>query len=79
MSQLIIEICPREPRASTCLMNGEDVSTDPDIFQHLEDCNRSGDCEPASNVPGNLFRFGFGLQQRIDRGKLSRLAGRKRI
>lgn len=45
--QLIIEICPREPRASACLINGDEIETDPDILQHLEDCNRSGDCEPA--------------------------------
>jgi hypothetical protein len=37
---LIIEICPREPRADFC-----DVPEDlaPDIL----DCTRSGDCEPA--------------------------------
>lgn len=47
MAQLIIEICPREPRASACLMNGESVSSDPDVARDLADCTRSGDCEPA--------------------------------
>lgn len=39
----IIEICPNEPRASICGMNGESVANDPDIA----DCRASGDCEPA--------------------------------
>jgi hypothetical protein len=44
---LIIEICPREPRTSACLMNGDEVATDPEVAQHLADCNASGDCEDA--------------------------------
>ncbi len=45
--KLIIEICPREPRASVCLMSGDEVSSDPDVSQHLADCSASGDCEQA--------------------------------
>ena len=37
---LIIEICPREPRASFCDVP-EDLAAD------ILDCTRSGDCEPA--------------------------------
>jgi hypothetical protein len=47
MTKLIIEICPREPRTSACLMNGDEVSADPQVAQDLADCNRSGDCEPS--------------------------------
>lgn len=47
MAQVIIEICPHEPRASACLMNGAEISTDPDIAQDFADCRASGDCEPA--------------------------------
>lgn len=47
MAQIIIEICPREPRTSACLMNGDEVTADAEVSQHLADCNRSGDCEPA--------------------------------
>jgi hypothetical protein len=46
-NKLVIEICPKEPRALACLMNGEPVSSDSDVASHLADCNRSGDCEPA--------------------------------
>jgi hypothetical protein len=41
--QYIIEICPHEPRASVCGMNGESVANDTDIA----DCRASGDCESA--------------------------------
>lgn len=47
MSKLIIEICPKEPRATACLIDGREVSEDPEVYQDLLDCNRSGDCEPA--------------------------------
>lgn len=47
MAKLIIEVCPREPRASVCLMSGADVSHDPEVSEHLADCRRSGDCEEA--------------------------------
>lgn len=45
--KLIIEVCPREPRASLCLMNGEELYSDPETAEHVADCARSGDCEPA--------------------------------
>lgn len=45
--RIIIGICPREPRATACLMNGEDVSSDAEVAQHLADCNRPGDCQQA--------------------------------
>ncbi len=45
--RLIIEICPAEPRTSPCLMDGSEVSADPEVSESLADCNRSGDCEPA--------------------------------
>lgn len=47
MAQLIIEICPVEPRTSACLMNGDEVSSDAEVSEHLSDCNRPGDCEGA--------------------------------
>ena len=47
MAKLIVEICPREPRASACLINGEEVSADGEVARDLADCTRSGDCEPA--------------------------------
>jgi len=43
---LIIEICPREGRASMCLANGESV-VGSDHWPDIEDCAASGDCEPA--------------------------------
>lgn len=46
-AKLIIEVCPVEPRASACLINGDEVSTDPEVSEHLADCNRSGDCSDA--------------------------------
>ena len=39
MPQFIIEICPNEPRASICSMEGESVANHPDIA----DCRASGD------------------------------------
>lgn len=45
--KLIIEICPREPRASACLMSGDEVSSDAEVSAHLADCTRSGDNEEA--------------------------------
>lgn len=44
---IIIEICPNEPRASACLANGGEISSDATIAAHMADCNASGDCEPA--------------------------------
>lgn len=46
-AKLIIEVCPYEPHTSACLINGDEVSADPEVSQHLADCNASGDCEEA--------------------------------
>lgn len=43
MADYIIDICPREPRASICDMAGNSVANDPDIA----DCRASGDVQPA--------------------------------
>lgn len=56
-SEFIIEICPNEPRASICGMNGESVANDSDITG----CRASGDVEPAClhvlNQRGVEFRI----------------------
>jgi hypothetical protein len=44
---LIIEVCPNEPRASMCLADGSEVTSDADILAHVQDCNASGDCKDA--------------------------------
>lgn len=44
---LIIEICPIEPRASACLSNGQEISSNATIAAHMADCRASGDCQPA--------------------------------
>jgi len=53
----IIEICPAEPRASICGINGESAANDPDIA----DCRASGDCEPACTY----VRDSLGVEFRI--------------
>jgi len=47
MPKLLIEICPREPRASACLMDGREVSSDKAVAAALADCCKSGDCQDA--------------------------------
>jgi hypothetical protein len=49
---LIIEICPREPRASFC-----DVPAD--LAENVLDCTRSGDCEPACEYVRRALRPEF--------------------
>lgn len=44
--QMIIEICPHEPRASMCLTDGGEVRGS-DLEGDLQDCIGSGDCQPA--------------------------------
>ena len=66
----IVEICPIEPRASICGMNGESV----DSHQEIADCRASGDCQPACE-----YVLSLGVQFRIvardDSGKyVNRLA-----
>lgn len=43
---LIIEICPREPRASLCTIDGESVMQSA-WREDIADCTRSGDAQPA--------------------------------
>ena len=56
-AEFIIEICPHEPRASICDMNGESVANDSDIAG----CRASGDVEEAClyvlNQRGVEFRI----------------------
>lgn len=47
MPKLIIEISPREPRASACLMNGASVAEDSEVAEAFADCLGSGDAQPA--------------------------------
>lgn len=61
MPALIIEICPHEPRASACLMNGAEVTTDSKVRDALADCRASGDCEPACEY----VRDAMGVEFRI--------------
>lgn len=53
----IIEICPNEPRASICGMNGESVAND----SNIADCRASGDCQPACE----FVRDSLGVEFRI--------------
>lgn len=69
MAQLIIEICPREPRTSLCLANGLELSTDPDTAEHVADCTRSGDCEPACLYVLDAVGVEFRIIARNDRGE----------
>jgi predicted 3-demethylubiquinone-9 3-methyltransferase (glyoxalase superfamily) len=46
-ARTIIEISPNEPRASACLANGAEISTDNDVAEAFADCCTSGDCEEA--------------------------------
>lgn len=59
--QIIIEICPNEPRASACLMDGNDISTADEISEAMADCRRSGDCQPACE----FVRDRIGVEFRI--------------
>jgi hypothetical protein len=57
---LIIEICPREPRASLCLANGESVRGSR-FDSDIADCRASGDvrdaCEFVRDRIGVVFRI----------------------
>lgn len=59
--RLIIEVCPIEPRASACLMNGAEVSSDSEIAEALADCRASGDnaeaCKYVLESIGVEFRI----------------------
>lgn len=61
MAKLIIQVCPREPAVTACLMNGLEVREDPEVFDALADCNRGGDVEPACDY----VRSEIGVEFRI--------------
>lgn len=69
MAQLIIEICPREPRASACLIDGQEVSADEQVASDLADCTRSGDCEPACEYVLEHVGVEFRIIARNDQGE----------
>ena len=46
MANLIIELCPLEPRASLCTMQGESVLQS-EFKTDILDCTTSGDCQDA--------------------------------
>ena len=60
MAKLIIEICPREPRASMCLANGESVRGS-EYERDVLDCTASGDvsgaCQYVLDAIGVDFRI----------------------
>jgi hypothetical protein len=45
-AQLIIEICPHEPRASVCTIDGQSIQGT-EFEEDLHDCTTTGDCEDA--------------------------------
>ena len=45
--RLIISLSPAEPATSACLPDGREVTEDSAVREALEDCNASGDCQPA--------------------------------
>ena len=65
MAEYIIEICPFEPYADICDMNGESVANDPDIA----DCRASGDCEPACTYVRDSLGVEFRIVARNSAGK----------
>ena len=67
MPEYIIEICPFEPRATICGMNGESVD--------IADCRASGDCEPACNYVRDSLGVEFRIVARDESGQyVNRLA-----
>lgn len=69
MPALIIEICPREPRASACLMNGESYWSDQDVANDMRDCNASGDCQPACEYVRDVLGVEFRIIARNAAGE----------
>lgn len=71
MAKFIVEICPHEPRASICGMEGESVSSD----QDLADCRASGDCQPACEYVRDDLGVEFRIVARDESGAyVNRLA-----
>lgn len=54
--RLIIEICPREPRASACLPNGNEVCEDSEVSAALADCRASGDVQDACEFVRDVLK-----------------------
>lgn len=64
---LIVEICPKEPRASMCLASGASVrgsKYESDVL----DCTRSGDVEPACDYVRRHIGVEFRIVARNDAG-----------
>lgn len=71
MVQFIIEICPHEPRATVCGMEGESVA----VNQDLADCRASGDCQPACEYVRDALGVEFRIVARDESGAyVNRLA-----
>jgi hypothetical protein len=67
--QIIIEICPDEPRATACLMDGSEIATDPDILSDIKDCTKSGDCQEACEFIRDQIGVEFRIVARDQSGK----------
>ncbi len=68
LRQMIIEVCPNEPRASACLMYGREVSEDPTVAAALADCTRSADAEEACRYVLNQIGVEFRIVARNEAG-----------
>ena len=64
-ARLIIQICPNEPSAYICGMNGESVAQDPD----LADCRASGDVQPACEYVRDRLGVEFRIVARNAQGE----------
>lgn len=69
MPRLIIEICPAEPCASACLMDGREVSEDSAVADALADCRASGDCQPACEYVRDTLGVDFRIVARNAAGE----------
>jgi hypothetical protein len=66
---IIIEICPREPRASACLPDGREVSEDPATAADLAYCTQPGDCEPFCEYVRDRVGVDWRIVARNDAGE----------
>lgn len=65
---LIIEICPHEPRASLCMIDGESVMQS-EWGDDIADCTRSGDAQPACEYVLDRIGVEFRIVARNARGE----------
>jgi hypothetical protein len=65
---LIIEICPKEGRASVCLDTGESVIGS-EFESDLRDCNCSGDAQPACEYVRDAIGVDFRIVARNAAGE----------